>query len=100
MEEQMPKGYIVAHIRVHDGQGYEEFKKMAGPAIADHGGRVLVRNPEAEHREGNLRGHVVVIEFDSLDAARRFYESDAYTAARGVRERAAETDLLLVEGVA
>jgi uncharacterized protein (DUF1330 family) len=100
MEEKMPKGYIVAHIRVHDGEGYEEFKRMAGPAIADHGGRVLVRNPKAEHREGNLLGDVVVIEFDTLDAARRFYESDAYTAARRVRERVAETDLLLVEGVA
>jgi uncharacterized protein (DUF1330 family) len=96
----MPKAYIVAHIRVHDSEGYEEFKKMAGPAIADHGGRVLVRNPEADHREGNLRGTVVVIEFDNMEAARRFYESDAYTAARRVRERAAETDLLLVEGVA
>jgi uncharacterized protein (DUF1330 family) len=61
---------------------------------------VLVRNPEADHREGNLRGTVVVIEFDNMEAARRFYESDAYTAARRVRERAAETDLLLVEGVA
>jgi uncharacterized protein (DUF1330 family) len=60
---------------------------------------VLVRNPEADHREGNLRGTVVVIEFDNMEAARRFYESDAYTAARRVRERAAETDLLLVEGV-
>jgi hypothetical protein len=71
-EEQMPKAYLVAHIRVHDDKGYEEFKKMAGPAIADHGGRVLVRNPEADHREETLRG--------------------------SVRERAAETDLLLVEG--
>jgi uncharacterized protein (DUF1330 family) len=95
----MPKAYLVAHIRVHDENGYEEFKKMAGPAIADHGGRVLVRNPDADHREGSLRGKVIVIEFDDMAAARHFYESDAYTAARHVRERAAETDLLLVEGV-
>lgn len=95
----MPKAYLVAHIRVHDENGYEEFKKMAGPAIAGHGGRVLVRNPYADHREGSLRGKVIVIEFDDMAAARRFYESDAYTAARHVRERAAETDLLLVEGV-
>lgn len=96
----MPKAYLVAHIRVNDREAFDEFRKMSGPAIADHGGRVLVRNPEADHREGNLRGTVIVIEFDDMDAARRFYESDAYTAARRVRERAAETDLLLVEGVA
>ena len=41
----------------------------------------------------------VVIEFEDMDAARGFYESEAYTAARAVRETAAETDLMLVEGV-
>jgi uncharacterized protein (DUF1330 family) len=96
----MPKAYLVAHIRVHDDEGYEEFKKMAGPAIADHGGRVLVRNSDADHREGTLRGRVILIEFEDMDAARRFYESDAYTAARQVRELAAVTDLMLVEGIA
>ncbi len=49
--------------------------------------------------EGNLDGITIVVEFDSLDAARRFYESPEYTAARALREKAAETDLLLVEGV-
>jgi len=94
----MPKAYLIAHIRVHDTAAFEEFKKMSGPAIADHGGRVLVRNPNADHHEGKLRGTVVLIEFDDMEAARRFYESDAYMAARRVRESAAETDLLLVEG--
>ncbi len=95
----MPKGYLVAHIRVHDAARFEEFKKMSGPAIADYGGRVLVRNPEIDHREGAAQGLCIVIEFDSLDQARRFYESDAYSAARQARETAAETDLLLVEGL-
>jgi uncharacterized protein (DUF1330 family) len=96
----MPKAYLVAHIRVHDREAFEQFRKLSGTAIADYGGRVLVRNPEADHREGSLRGTVMVVEFDDMEAARRFYESDAYTAARHVRERAAETDLLLVEGIA
>ena len=95
----MPKAYLVAHIRVHDKEAFEKFKSMSGPAIADHGGRVLARNPSPDHREGDLRGLTILIEFENMDAARGFYESDAYTAARAVRETAAETDLLLVEGV-
>ena len=63
------------------------------------GGRVLVRNPAPDHREGDLRGATIVIEFEDMGAARKFYESEAYTAARAVRETAAETDLMLVEGV-
>ena len=95
----MAKGYLVAHIRVHDKEGFERFKAMSGPAIADFGGRVLARNPTPEHREGDLRGTTILIEFDDMNAARRFYESDAYSAARAVRETAAETDLMLVEGI-
>lgn len=41
----------------------------------------------------------MMIEFDSLDRARSFYESDAYTTARLIRQQAADTDLLLVEGL-
>jgi uncharacterized protein (DUF1330 family) len=74
-------------------------RQLSGPAIADHGGRVLVRNPSPDHREGDLRSITMVIEFEDMDAARSFYESEAYTAARAVRETAAETDLMLVEGV-
>lgn len=95
----MPEAYLVAHIRVHDKEAFEKFKAMSGPAIADYGGRVLARNPSPDHREGDLRGLTIIIEFDDMEAARRFYESDAYTAARAVRETASETDLMLVEGV-
>ena len=95
----MPKGYLIAHIRVHDKAAFEKFRTMSGAAISDHNGKVLVRNPAPDHREGGLRGTTIVIEFETMDAARKFYESDAYTAARAVRETAAETDLLLVEGV-
>tara|TARA_R110002051_G_scaffold83650_2_gene148271 strand:+ start:1890 stop:2177 length:288 start_codon:yes stop_codon:yes gene_type:complete len=95
----MAKGYLVAHIRVHDKEGFARFRSMSGPAIVDYGGKVLARNPSPEHREGALRGTTILIEFDDIDAARRFYESDTYTAARKVREAASEADLMLVEGI-
>jgi len=95
----MPKGYLVAHIRVHDAEKFEVFKAMSGPAIGEYGGRVLARQPNPDFREGALRGLTIMIEFDSMDQARAFYESEAYTAARAVREEAAETDLMLVQGL-
>ena len=95
----MSKGYLIAHIRVHDAEKFETFKSMSGPVIAEFGGKLLVRDPSSDHREGDLRGLTIVIEFESLDAARAFYESDGYTAARLVREEAADTDLLLSAGI-
>ena len=95
----MPKGYLVAHIRVRDAEEFERFKELSRIAIEEHRCRVLVRNPNPEIMEGDVTGTVIVIEFDDMDAARRFYESDSYRAARAEREVSAETDLLLVEGV-
>ena len=60
---------------------------------------MLARNPAPEHREGELRGLAILIEFENLDKARAFYDSEGYTAARLVREKAAETDLMLIEGL-
>ncbi len=94
----MAKGYLVAHIRVHDKERFADFKSMAGPGIRKYGGKVLVLSPNADHREGELRGLTVLLEFESVGAAQRFYEPEEYTAAKTVREEAAQTDLLLVEG--
>ena len=95
----MAKGYLVAHIRVHDKEGFEKFKEMSGPVISEYGGKVLVRNPSPDVHEGSDSGVVIVIEFESIEGARKFYESDKYTEVRAVRELAADTDLILVEGM-
>ena len=95
----MPKGYLLARIRVHDKEAFEEFKTLSGAAIKAHNGKVLVRNPAPDTREGDPQGLAIVIEFESMDAARAFYESEAYTEARLVREKISDTDLILVEGL-
>ena len=56
----MPKGYLIANIRVHDKEIFEKFKKMSTPLISEYGGKLLVRTPEVERREGDLSGIVVV----------------------------------------
>ena len=94
----MNKGYLVAHIRVHNKEGFEKFRKMAGPTIAEYGGKVLVREPNPDVQEGKDSGIALVIEFESMDIARKFYESEKYQAAKAVRELASDTDLILVEG--
>ena len=94
----MNKGYLIAHLKEHDPEGMEKFKQMSGPTIGEYGGKVLVREPSPDVREGENLGTVVLIEFESIDAARKFYESEKYQAAKAVRELASNTDLILVEG--
>ncbi len=64
----MAKGYLVAHIRVHDKEGFEKFKTLSGPVISEYGGKVLVRNPNPEIREGDQSGIAIVIEFGSIES--------------------------------
>lgn len=95
----MAKGYLVAHIRVDDAEAFKQFGAMSGAAIQEHGGRVLIRNPSGELQEGSMKPLTIVVEFDDLATAQRFYHSAAYTEARRLREACSETDLVLVEGL-
>ena len=48
----MAKGYMVADLHVRDKAGLEKFREMAKPVLEEYGGKVLVRTPNAEAREG------------------------------------------------
>ena len=95
----MDKGYIFADIHIRDKEGFEKFREMAKPVIEKYGAKVLVRTPNTEAREGKKPGIVVVLEFENMDKARKFYELEEYQAAKAVREKACNTDLFLAEGV-
>ena len=96
----MAKGYAVANIRVRDQDKFQQFSGMAGPAIKKYGGKVLARGLGAERLEGDLSGIVMMIEFESKDAANTFYHSEEYQAAKAIREECSDTDFMIIEGVA
>ena len=93
----MAKGYMVADLHVRDKAGLEKFREMAKPVLEEYGGKVLVRTPNAEAREGKKTGVVVVLEFESMDKARKFYGCEAYQAAKAERDKVSDTDLFLAE---
>lgn len=95
----MPKGYIIATIRPHDMEGMKRFGEASAPVIAEFGGRVLVRDLKPDLREGDLQGMSIVVEFDDVDTAQRFYTSQGYTDAKAIRQASADTDLRIVEGL-
>lgn len=98
-KDDMPKGYIIASIRTGDMDTMRRFAEASAPVIAQYGGRVLVRDPKPDIREGGQTGISVVVEFDDVETARAFYQSEGYTAAKAIREAVAETDLRIVSGI-
>lgn len=75
------------------------FSGMAGPAIKKYAGKVLARGPGADRLEGDVGGIVMMIEFESKEAANTFYYSEEYRVAKAVREVCADTDFMIIEGV-
>ena len=88
--------YLIAQIRGHDGNASEKWEALSDSAVADYGGKVLVRKPSTNQSEGELSGLTVVIEFDDMSAARNFYESKAYAATRTVQDAVSEFGHLYV----
>ena len=95
----MAKGYLVANLRVADQEIFKEFSSVALPLIEKYGGKLLARGPDAERHEGNVEGIVTMIEFESKAAARAFYLSDDYQAAKAIRDKGVDTDLMIIEGL-
>ena len=91
--------YIIAQINVTNGDKYQEYAKLAGPATLKHGGRFLVRGGAKTVLEGNVPfARIVVTEFPDVEAAKRFYHSVEYQAAREKRLGAADFNMIVVEG--
>ena len=95
----MPKGYIIARVDVTNPDAYAQYAAAAGEAIKKFGGKPLARGGHHEALEGQARARNVILEFDSFDAARAYYFSVEYQAAKAKREGAAVMELVLVEGV-
>jgi uncharacterized protein (DUF1330 family) len=96
----MPKGYIIARIVVTNPEQYADYVKDASAAIQKYGGRPLVRGGAMTELEGEGRPRNVVIEFESVEQAKRYYHSPEYQAAKKKREGAGYADIVAVEGAA
>lgn len=93
----MPAAFWIAHVEVLDAEAYGTYAKLAGPAIADHGGRFLARGGRYVQLEGKDRARNVVAQFPSLEKAVECYHSPAYQEALSHAKGASIRDLVVVE---
>jgi uncharacterized protein (DUF1330 family) len=92
--------YAIFDITVHDPVRYEEYKKLAPPAIAAYGGKYLVRGGRMDVLEGDWEpSRVVVLEFPTAEQVKAWIDSPEYREARALRHATATTNAFLVEGV-
>lgn len=94
--------YIIAEVAtVTDPATMEEYRKQVPATLARYGGRFLVRGGAHETIEGDWKlNRLVVLEFPSMEQAKRWYDSEEYREPKAMRLRAGRTNLVMVEGIA
>ena len=91
--------YVILDIDVKDPAGYEEYKKQGAPTILAYGGKPLARGGKTEVLEGDWQPkRVVLLEFNSIEEARRWWNSPEYNEAKKLRHRSADTNVDFLEG--
>jgi uncharacterized protein (DUF1330 family) len=95
----MPKGYVILTEAIHDPEGMKAYGEASASAIAEHRPSVLAVDPDVEVLEGEWHGdRTVVLEFESVEAARAWYTSAGYQAAVPLRQAAADCNAVIVSG--
>lgn len=91
--------YLIADIQITDPAMYEEYRALVPATVEKYGGRFRVRGGHAENLEGDWNpNRVVVLEFDSMDRLKEWYNSPEYSAAREIRFAASSGRSIVVEG--
>lgn len=95
-----PKGYVILTEAINDPSGMKAYGQAAAPSVAQSGLSVLAVDPQPQVLEGVWHGNqTVILEFESVEAARAWYESDSYQAAKLLRQAAADANVVIVSGL-
>jgi uncharacterized protein (DUF1330 family) len=92
--------YVIVEVDVSDPEQYTRYQAAVPASLEANGGRFLARGGETATLEGDWRPkRIVVLEFEDLEAAKRWYDSPEYLEARAAREGAATMRMIAVTGV-
>ena len=92
--------YIIFDVEVTDPALADDYAKLANESLAPFQSKTIVHGGMVEVLEGDWEPKtVVMVEFESMEQARQWYDSPPYSKAKEILHRAASTNVILVEGV-
>ncbi|HUJ98166.1 MAG TPA: DUF1330 domain-containing protein [Stellaceae bacterium] len=91
--------YLIADIEVTNPAGYDEYRRQVVATVEKYGGRFAVRGGASEILEGDWGPkRVVVLEFPTMDALKRWYNSAEYKPLIALRQKNASGNVIAVQG--
>ncbi len=90
--------YLVVGIAVTDPEKFKTYQELAKPTMAAHGAKLVAKGRIAEILEGEV-GYpmMVILEFESGQQAKAWYQSPEYAKAIEARAGAATFTTMLLE---
>jgi uncharacterized protein (DUF1330 family) len=102
-ENPIMSAYLIATITVHDQVEYDKYLAGFGPNFASYfapyKGRMLVATDDVEVMEGKWPNRrTIVVEFATMEDAKRWYKSPEYQTLAQHRFKAATSNLVFASG--
>ena len=95
----MLKGYFLsAHRSSADPNKRQAYLELAGPAMISANGKLLASTNIIDAHENCVEEQTVLVEFESLENAKAFYDGDEYQLALKALDGGADRDIRIFEG--
>ena len=92
--------FLIANIEVTDPAGFETYRERVPAVVAQYGGRYVIRgNPPTQMEGKPFFTRLTVLEFASMEALQRFYNSPEYAPLLAIRTASTKSDLVFMPGV-
>ena len=91
--------YIIFDVEVTDPTKVSEYHQLATESMASFKSKIIAYSEKVEILAGDWKPKaLVMVEFESMEQARQWYNSPAYTEAKDILQKIASVKVILVEG--
>lgn len=92
--------YIIVDVTgMKDPAGLQQYREQVPPLVEQYGGRYLTVTDTIQTLEGTWTpGFMAILEFDSTERAREFYDCPAYQPLKSLRQQSIDANMIVVDG--
>ncbi|MBZ0215025.1 MAG: DUF1330 domain-containing protein [Fimbriimonadaceae bacterium] len=93
--------YVIVDTKISDPDAYEGYKAQARPLVEKFGGIYRTRGGDMNVVENDLwtPTRIVLLEFQNMDKAREFLDSEEYAPVKAIRHANAKCTAVIVDGL-
>jgi uncharacterized protein (DUF1330 family) len=93
--------YLIVEENVTDPEGFQKYRKGGVATTIQHfGGKIIAAGGTSETLEGDWHpNRLVILAFESVEQAKRWYNSQEYAPLKEIRLKATNSQAVLAQGI-